>query len=83
MKILEHSESHIVKLEDGSTWQIFPGDLDQTLTWLPSTQFWLFEINDEIASQALINSEDGTRARVRPLGERWPQAKAKQILKQG
>ena len=33
MKILEHPESHIVKLDDGSTWQIFAGDIDQTLTW--------------------------------------------------
>src|SRR5579859_2209188 len=36
MKILEHSESHIVKMQDGSAWQIFPGDIDQTLNWLPT-----------------------------------------------
>jgi hypothetical protein len=83
MKILEHRESHIVKLYDGSSWQIFPGDIDQTLTWLPTTELHLFEINDDIASQALINTDDGTRVRVCPLGERWPEAKAKQILKQG
>jgi hypothetical protein len=65
MKILEHSESHIVKLNDGSTWEIFPGDLDHTLTWLPTTELMLFEINDEVASHALINSHDGTRVRVR------------------
>src|ERR1700716_3920166 len=28
MKIRSHSESHIVELDDGSRWQIFPGDLD-------------------------------------------------------
>jgi hypothetical protein len=83
MKILQHSESHIVRMEDGSIWQIFPGDIDQTLTWLPTTELRLFEINDEIASNALINTEDGTRVRVRPLGERWPEAKTKKILKQG
>ena len=38
MKIREHSESHIVKMHDGSTWQIFPGDIDQTLTWLPTSE---------------------------------------------
>jgi hypothetical protein len=27
MKIKSHSESHIVELDDGSRWQIFPGDL--------------------------------------------------------
>ena len=31
MKIKSHSESHVVELEDGSRWQIFPGDLDGTL----------------------------------------------------
>ena len=46
MKILEHSESHIVKLSDGSVWQIFPGDLDLTLGWLPTTELQLFDIND-------------------------------------
>jgi len=83
MKILEHRESHIVKLADGSVWQIFPGDIDRTLTWLPTTELRLFETNDEIASHALVSVEDGTRVRVRPLGERWPEAKVKFILKQG
>jgi hypothetical protein len=27
MKIVEHTESHLVKLDDDSTWQIFPGDI--------------------------------------------------------
>jgi hypothetical protein len=27
-EIRSHSESHIVELDDGSRWQIFPGDLD-------------------------------------------------------
>jgi hypothetical protein len=83
MKILAHPESHLVKLGDGSTWQIFPGDIDLTLTWLPATELRLFEINDEIASHALINSDNGTRVRVRPLGERWPADQVKKMLKQG
>jgi hypothetical protein len=83
MKIMQHSESHIVKLGDGSTWQIFPGDIDATLAWLPTTELRLFEINDDIASHALINADDGTRVRVRPLGEHWPEGKVKAILKQG
>jgi hypothetical protein len=83
MKILEHPESHIVKLDDGSTWQIFPGDIDQTLSWLPATELRLFELNDEVASHALINSVDGTHVRVRPHGERWPAAKVRHILSGG
>src|ERR1700733_16145608 len=35
MKIRSHSESHIVELEDGSRWQVFPGDLDVMLGWKP------------------------------------------------
>jgi hypothetical protein len=83
MKIVEHPESHIVKLDDGSTWQIFPGDIDHTLAWLPTTELRLFEINDEVTSHALINSDDGTRVRARPQGEEWPVGKLKDVLKQG
>jgi hypothetical protein len=83
MKILQHPESHLVKLDDGSVWQIFPGDLDLTLSWLPTTELRVFEINDEVASHALVNCDDGTRARVLALGERWPAAKVKNILKGG
>jgi hypothetical protein len=72
MKNVEHSESHLVKLDDGSTWQIFPGHINHTLASLPSTERRLFEINDEVASHALFNSDDGTRVRARPQGEEWP-----------
>jgi hypothetical protein len=83
MRILEHPESHIVKLDDGSIWQIFPGHIDLTLKWLPTTELRLFEINDEVASHALINADDGTRIRVRPQGDRWPVGKVKDILREG
>jgi hypothetical protein len=83
MKILEHPESHIVKLNDGSTWQIFPGDIDHTLMWLPTTELRLFEVNDEVATHALINADDGSRVRVRAHGERWPASKTRDILKDG
>jgi hypothetical protein len=83
MKIVEHTESHIVKLDDGSTWRIFPGDIDRTLMWLPTTELKLFEISDEVASHALINSDDGTFVRVRPQHEQWPAEKVKDSLKQG
>lgn len=83
MKIVQHSESHLVKLNDGSTWQVFPGDIDRTLSWLPTTELRLFEINDEVAPYALINSDDGTSVRVRPQGERWPMAHVQSMLKDG
>ena len=33
MQIEKHDKSHIVKLEDGSSWRIWPGDIDLTLTY--------------------------------------------------
>jgi hypothetical protein len=76
-RVLEHPESHIVKLDDGSIWQIFPGDIDLTLKWLPTTELRLFEINDEVASHALINADDGTRVRVRPKAIAGPSARSR------
>jgi hypothetical protein len=58
MKITAHSESHIVELDDGTKWQIFPGDLDVTLHWKPE--------------KALISEGDDGRVRVRPVGQSWP-----------
>src|ERR1700759_3130885 len=49
MKIRRHSESHIVELDDGSTWRIFPGDIDVTLNWKPDTDLKLVHIDDEIS----------------------------------
>ena len=83
MKILDHSESHMVKLSDGSLWQIFSDDIHLTLAWLPTTELQLFEINDHVASHGLINCDDGSVVRVRPLRERWPEERVKALLKQG
>jgi hypothetical protein len=83
MKILAHSESHMVKLSDGSLWQIFPGDIDLTLAWLPTTELQLFDINDHVASHGLINCDDGSGVRVRPPGERRPDERVKALLKDG
>jgi hypothetical protein len=55
MKIKSHSESHIVELDDGSRWQIFPGDLDLTLSWKPETDLTVVPSDDEISSHMLVN----------------------------
>jgi hypothetical protein len=70
----------MVKLSDGSLWQIFPGDIDLTLAWLPTTEFQLFDINDHVASHGLINCDDGSVVRVRPPGERWPEERVMPCL---
>jgi hypothetical protein len=83
MKIRRHSESHIVELDDGSTWRIFPGDLDVTLNWRPDTDLKLVHIDDEISSHALISMGDNSRVRVLPLSENWPVTAVKTMLKDG
>jgi hypothetical protein len=81
MKIRSHSESHLVELDDGSRWQIFPGDLDLTLNWKPETDRAVVPIDDEVSSHALIG--EGGRARVIPASESWPVGEVKSVLKEG
>ncbi|MBR0758289.1 hypothetical protein JQ604_39435 [Bradyrhizobium jicamae] len=81
MKIRAHSQSHIVELDDGSKWQIFPGDLDLTLDWKPETELTVVESDDEIASHELIGG--GAKVRARPAGETWPARQVKDALKDG
>ena len=58
MKIRKHSESHLVELEDGSRWQVFPGDIDLTLNWQPDDELKLVRIDDVASSHALISLAD-------------------------
>ena len=81
MKIRSHSESHVVELEDGSRWQIFPGDLDLTLDWKPETELTVVESEDDIATHELLGGS--VRVRVRPAGESWPARDVKDALKDG
>ena len=81
MKIRSHSESHLVKLDDGSRWQIFPGDLDLTLNWKPETDLAVVRVDDEVNSHALVG--EGGRVRVIPAGESWPVQEVKSVLKEG
>ncbi|MCK1667949.1 hypothetical protein [Bradyrhizobium sp. 153] len=54
MKIRSHSASHIVELDDGSRWQIFPGELDLTPDWKLDTELAVVPIEDEVSSHALV-----------------------------
>ena len=63
MQIEKHDKSYIVKLEDGSSWRIWPGDIALTLRWLPTTVLQVSAIADEFCSHALIDQSDGTSAR--------------------
>ena len=75
MKIIKHSESHIVELEDGSTWQIYVADLDLTLGWQPDTDLKLVRSDNDISSHVLISADDNKSVRVIPVGEDWPVTK--------
>ena len=83
MKIRRHSESHIVELEDGLTWRVFPGDLDVTLNWQPESELKLVHIDDDVSSHALINKGDNSRVRVLPTNENWPVGQVKTVLGEG
>ncbi|HEV2156388.1 hypothetical protein [Bradyrhizobium sp.] len=83
MKIRAHSESHVVELDDGSQWQIFPGDLATTLGWKPETDLHLEPSGDRVSSHALVNGTDQSRVRVIAAGERWPDGEVKKVLKGG
>jgi hypothetical protein len=81
MRIRFHSESHIVELDDGSRWQIFPGDLDLTLNWQPEADITVAPADDDISSHVLIGG--GTQVRVIAAGESWPVREVKAALKEG
>ncbi|XIA64356.1 hypothetical protein ACFIOY_36695 [Bradyrhizobium sp. TZ2] len=81
MKIRSHSESHIVELDDGSRWQIFPGDIDLTLNWKPETDLTVVAVDDDVSSHALVGG--GVKVRVIAAGESWPVREVKSALKHG
>ena len=83
MKIRTHAESHIVELDDGSQWQIFPGDLATTLSWKPETDLRLEQSGDRMSSHVLVNAADQSRVRVIAAGVAWPDGAVKKALKDG
>ncbi|OAF05655.1 hypothetical protein AYJ54_01760 [Bradyrhizobium centrolobii] len=83
MKIRTHSESHVVELDDGSRWQIFPGDLDQTLDWKPETELRVERSDERVSSHVLVNCTDQSRVRVIAANETWPAGEVKNVLRGG
>jgi hypothetical protein len=81
MRIRSHSESHLVELDDGSRWQIFPGDLDLTLNWQPETEITVASAEDNLSSHVLVGGS--AKVRVIAAGERWPVREVKTALKEG
>jgi hypothetical protein len=83
MKLRAHFESHIVELDDGSTWRIYPGDIDVTLNWQPADELKLVRIDNDASSHALISSSDNSRVRVLPADQQWSVRDVKSRLGEG
>ena len=83
MKIRRHSESHLVEMDDGSRWRIFPGDIDVTLNWQPDDDLKLVLIDDEASSHALVSAADNSSVRVLSVNEDWSAMDVKNILSEG
>ena len=64
MRIKKREKSHIVELEDGSTWRIWPDDIAATWQWTRSSRILVSEIDDPYCTHALVERTSGTRARV-------------------
>ena len=80
MRIKRHDKSHIVELNDGSVWHIWPGDLAKTLGWLPTTDIEIIEIHHEVCSHALIDCSDGLLVKVSRADTEWPVELVRRLL---
>ena len=71
MRIKKHEESHIVELEDGSEWRIWPGDLGATLLWMPTSRLAVSEIDDKCCTHILVDRLYGTAVRAIEADATW------------
>ena len=83
MLITKHDKCHVVELEDGSRWRIWPGDIAASLKWLPTTDLRVLAISDEFCSHILIDKKGGSRVRVINASDDWPVAQVRRSLKEG
>ncbi|MCK1406139.1 hypothetical protein [Bradyrhizobium sp. 76] len=71
MKIKAYAEGHIVELEDGSRWRIFPGDLDITVLWKPETHLTVSKLGDGTPSHALVSKDGPVRVILADENRLW------------
>lgn len=83
MLIVRHDKSHIVELEDGFRWRIWPGDIAATLEWSPTTDLQAVAIDDEFCSHALVDLANGSRVGVIDADVDWPAEQVRRFLRQG
>jgi len=71
-------------LSDESAWRIWPGDVSETLRWLPTTELAVEKIDDhDICTHALVNAADGSRVRVISESAEWPAGAVRRSLADG
>jgi hypothetical protein len=70
-------------LGDESAWRIWPGDVPETLRWLPTTELNVEKIDDALCSHALVDRVDGSRVRVISASEEWPAGAVRRTLSEG
>lgn len=58
-----------------------PGDVDVTLDWRPETDVTLLPVEDDVCSHMLVS--ESAPVRVIEVGQPWPFAKVKSLLKDG
>jgi hypothetical protein len=80
MRIKRHDKSHIVELTDSSVWRLWPGDLDKTLGWLPTTDIEIVRIDHKLCSHALLSRSDGSRVKASRAGAEWPVDLVRRLL---
>jgi hypothetical protein len=83
MRIATHDKCHIVELEDGSRWRIWPGDVAATLQWMPTTELQVVGIDDECCSHVLVSETDGTQVKVISADRDWPVETVRRHLRRG
>jgi hypothetical protein len=83
MLIKNHDKSHILELEDGSRWGIWPGDISLTLNWPQTADLQVSEIIDEFCTHELVDQREGFRVRVIEAGKDWPADEVRRSMKKG
>jgi hypothetical protein len=83
MRIKRHDKSHIVELEDGTWWRIWPSDIATTLQWLPTSELQVSAIDHKFCSHVLIDQSNGSRVAVMKADTGWPAKQVQRYLEQG
>jgi hypothetical protein len=83
MRIKRQDKSHIVELEDGTRWRIWPSDIATNLQWLPTSELQVSAIGHKFCSHVLIHQSNGSRVAAMKADTGWPAKQVLRYLEQG